>query len=137
MDHRNTTFEHSESNHRQCNHISAAFAQLSLATTIPHRLPHIMNMDFDPLFPLTYDPQQEAQCLVYFVTDWVKTQQIYNTAFVNRGFSLSTNAMVNPAELDYPMATIAGEDYQTLMSDIQTMNVGQILAHLMNTEHIE
>lgn len=94
-------------------------------------------MDFDPLFPLTYDPQREAQRLVYFVTDWVKTQQIYNMAFVNHGFAPSTNAMVNPAELDYPTATIAGGDYQTLMSDIQTINVGQILAQLMNTERIE
>ena len=64
-------------------------------------------MDFDPLFPLTYDPQQEAQRLVYFVMDWVRTQEIYNTAFVNHSFATSTNPTVNPAELEYPLATIA------------------------------
>ena len=94
-------------------------------------------MDFDPLFPLTYDPQQEAQHLVYFVMDWVRTQEIYNTAFVNHSFATSTNPTVNPAELEYPLATIVGEDYQTLMSDIQAMNVGQILTHLINTKLIK
>ena len=50
---------------------------------------------------------------------------------------MSTNVTVNPAELDYPTATVTGGDYQTLMSDIQAMNVGQILAHLINTELIK
>ena len=91
-------------------------------------LPHIMNMDFNLLFPLTYNPQQEAQHLVYFLMDWVKTQEIYNTAFTNHSFVTSTNVTVNPTELDYSTVTVTGGDYQTLMSDIQAMNVGQILA---------
>ena len=69
--------------------------------------------------------------------DLVKTQEIHNAAFINCSFAMSTNVTVNPAEFDYLTATVTGGDYQTLMSDIQAMNVGQILAHLINTELIK
>ena len=76
-------------------------------------------MDFDQFFPLAYNQQWEIQHLVAFLTDWVETQRLYSINLAQ------SNAMVNPAELDLPIATTAGDDYQIIMSDLQTMPVSQ------------
>lgn len=90
-------------------------------------------MDFDLFFPVVYDQQRELERLVAFLSDWFETQRLYNTAFVNHGGALPTNATVNPTELGFPTANAAGDDYQMVMSDLQTLPVSQTLAHSTQT----
>ena len=94
---------------------------MSIAATWYHdKSPHQhlgMNCDSGLFFPLEYNRDQEVQCLVDFLTDWVDTQRVYSSAFSSIASSENTSTEVqNPAELIYSGAPPSDVDYDTFMN---------------------
>ena len=69
-----------------------------------------MDRDINILFPLQYDWNQEVQCLISFITDWVDTQQLYNSAFGIVDFSADTD-VVNPLDLSISGTPLSNNDF--------------------------
>ena len=98
---------------------------MNIAATPHHRdnsnHQHVMNLntcDFGLFFLLENDKDQEVQHLIYFLTDWVDTQQGYSSAFSSITSSENTSTVWNPgpAELIYSGAPPSDVDYDTFIS---------------------
>ena len=73
-----------------------------------------MDSNFGFCFPPQYDRDREVERLVSFVTDWVDTQRLYNSAFGPVNFS-ANNETENPADLSSSSAPLFGSHYKTFI----------------------
>ena len=69
-----------------------------------------MDRDINFIFPLQYDWDQEVQHLINFITDWVDTQQLYNSAYALDNSSADTG-IVNPFDLSSSGAPLFNNDF--------------------------
>ena len=89
-----------------------------------------MDRDINILFPLQYDWDQEVQHLISFITDWVDTQRLYNSAFGIVDFSADTD-VVNPLDSSISGAPLSNNDFGSFVDGLNVAYVSHVLVKLL------
>ena len=89
-----------------------------------------MHRDINIFFPLQYDQGWEVQYLISFVTDWVDTQQLYNSAFGIGDFSADTGVM-NPLDLNISGTPLSNNDFRSFVDGLNVAYVSHVLVKLL------